>query len=134
MNQNPLPQCFEQLIAATAPREPKPSGPRLADYVVPTPGSAGDHFGPPVTIGTPAPTPVLPRYVTETWDEACARVPALLGVRLRVDGPNIAGLCNLADSLPGYELLQILPLGPYRFDFLFRRVDPARAPVSLATF
>lgn len=78
---------------------------------------------PPLVPASPA--PALPLFVIETFDEACARVPALEAVS--ADNSPAAFLKGLAllDSLPGYVLMQYLP--PESFSgkdshFLFRRV------------
>lgn len=65
------------------------------------------------------------RYHTESWGEALDRVPALsqfVGVEL--DGDGLSRACDLVDTLPGFELLQVLPRHAKPCFFLYRRVTP----------
>ena len=72
------------------------------------------------------PAPDLPRHITETWSEACARCPVLPRLsRLS----HMAVVCTAVDTLPGYDLMQVFPPNNHgRMDipsFLYRRIDPA---------
>lgn len=66
----------------------------------------------------------LPRFITETWDQACARVPSLSEF---ADKPalarHVAEVLYLADCMPGYELMQFGGLPG--LSFIYRRRDPA---------
>lgn len=66
----------------------------------------------------------LPRFVTETWDQACARAPSLSEFAYKpVHGSFVAEVLYLADCMPGYELMQFGGLPG--LSFIFRRRDPA---------
>ncbi len=66
----------------------------------------------------------LPRFVTETWAQACARVPALSEFSSKlVSASRSAEVLYLADCMPGYELMQFGGLPG--LSFIFRRRDPA---------
>lgn len=67
----------------------------------------------------------LPRFVSETWAEACARAPALTEFSdLLVDKCNIPGVLYAVDCMPGYELWQFAG-GLPGVSFIFRRRDPS---------
>lgn len=106
-------------------------------------GSDPDHpikwpvFPAPVT----PPLPVRPRYVQETLREAIARVPALGPLSRKPADENAAAMFELVDTMPGYSLVQAVPDQPSAFGlrpveavFVFRRIDPPRAPIALQTF
>ena len=66
----------------------------------------------------------LPRFITETWGQACARVPSLSEFADKpVSASHAADVLCLADCMPGYELMQFGGLPG--LSFIFRRRDPA---------
>lgn len=66
----------------------------------------------------------LPRFITETWGQACARVPSLSEFADKpVSASRVAEVLYLADCMPGYELMQFGGLPG--LSFIFRRRDPA---------
>ena len=67
----------------------------------------------------------LPLYVSETWAESKARVPAIEAFDHLPVGSSIAEVCCLLDCMPGYQLLQVLPVQPGVVVNLFRRRDPS---------
>ena len=65
----------------------------------------------------------LPRFITETWGQACARVPSLSEFADKpVSASRVAEVLYLADCVPGYELMQFGGLPG--LSFIFRRRDP----------
>ena len=60
----------------------------------------------------------LPRFITETWGQACARV-----ADKPVSASRVAEVLYLADRMPGYELMQFGGLPG--LSFIFRRRDPS---------
>ena len=66
----------------------------------------------------------LPRFITETWGQACARVPSLSEFADKpVSASRVAEVLYLADCMPGYELMQFGGLPG--LSFIFRRRDPS---------
>ena len=66
----------------------------------------------------------LPRFVSETWGQACARVPSLSEFADKpVSASRVAEVLCLADCMPGYELMQFGGLPG--LSFIFRRRDPS---------
>ena len=66
----------------------------------------------------------LPRFITETWGQACARVPSLSEFADKpVSASRVAEVLYLADCMPGYELMQFGGLPG--LSFVFRRRDPS---------
>ena len=66
----------------------------------------------------------LPRFITETWGQACARVPSLSEFADKpVSASRVADALYLADCMPGYELMQFGGLPG--LSFIFRRRDPS---------
>lgn len=66
----------------------------------------------------------LPRFITETWGQACARVPSLSEFSDKpTSAIRVAEVLYLADCMPGYELMQFGGLPG--LSFIFRRRDPA---------
>lgn len=66
----------------------------------------------------------LPRFITETWCQACARVPSLSEFADKpVSASRVAEVLYLADCMPGYELMQFGGLPG--LSFIFRRRDPS---------
>ena len=66
----------------------------------------------------------LPRFITETWGQACARVPSLSEFADKpVSASRVAEVLYLADCMPGYELMQFGGLPG--ISFVFRRRDPS---------
>lgn len=72
------------------------------------------------------------RYHSESWDEALARVPALAEFAfVALNDPAMAKACELIDTMPNFELVQVLPGSrtvPSRF--LFREVLPQQTSPS----
>lgn len=64
----------------------------------------------------------LPRFVSESWSEACARVPELRPLEVESVSDSAAKVFTLADCMPGYDLLSVLPRPTV---FVYRRRDPA---------
>ena len=67
----------------------------------------------------------LERFVSETWAEALARVPALGFFYNKPVADHVAEVCHLLDCKPGYELLQLLLVPTSPAVFLYRRRDPS---------
>ena len=67
----------------------------------------------------------LERFVSETWAEALARVPALGFFYDKPVADHVAEVCHLLDCKPGYELLQVLFVPTSPAVFLYRRRDPS---------
>ena len=67
----------------------------------------------------------LERFVSETWAEALARVPALGFFHGKLVADHVAEVCHLLDCKPGYELLQVLFAPTSSAVFLYRRRDPS---------
>lgn len=67
----------------------------------------------------------LPRFVSETWNQAIARVPAVADFRDKPVTAHLAEVCHLLDCKPGYELHQVLNLSPQGAVVLYRRRDPS---------
>ena len=67
----------------------------------------------------------LPRFVSETWNQAIARVPAVADFRDKPVTAHLAEVCYLLDCMPGYELHQVLNLPPQGVVVLYRRRDPS---------
>jgi hypothetical protein len=65
----------------------------------------------------------LERFVSETWAEALARVPALGFFHGKLVADHVAEVCHLLDCKPGYELLQLLLVPASPAVFLYRRRD-----------
>ena len=66
----------------------------------------------------------LERFVSETWGQACARVPSLSEFADKpVSASRVAEVLYLADCMPGYELMQFGGLPG--LSFIFRRRDPS---------
>lgn len=67
----------------------------------------------------------LPRFVSESWADACARVPALAEFSDKsVNEANVPGVLYAVDCMPGYELWQFAG-GIPDVSFIYRRRDPA---------
>lgn len=67
----------------------------------------------------------LERFISETWAEACARVPALAEFSDKlVDKSLVPGVLYAVDCMPGYELWQFAG-GLPGVSFIFRRRDPS---------
>lgn len=66
----------------------------------------------------------LERFVSETWAEALARVPALGFFYNKPVADHVAEVCHLLDCKPGYELLQVLFVPTSPAVFLYRRRNP----------
>ena len=67
----------------------------------------------------------LERFVSETWAEAQARVPALGFFHGKLVADHVAEVFHLLDCKPGYELLQVLFVPTSPAVFLYRRRDPS---------
>lgn len=65
----------------------------------------------------------LPRFVTETWPQAVARVPALAALDDKPVTAHFAEVCYLLDCKPGYELFQLLLVPASPAVFLYRCRD-----------
>jgi hypothetical protein len=65
----------------------------------------------------------LERFVSETWAEALARVPALGFFHGKLVADHVAEVCHLLDCKPGYELHQLLHLPGGPDVILYRRRD-----------
>ena len=65
----------------------------------------------------------LERFVSETWAEAQARVPALGFFHGKLVADHVAEVFHLLDCKPGYELLQVLFVPTSPAVFLYRRRD-----------
>lgn len=66
----------------------------------------------------------LPRFVSETWPDAVARMPALAEFGDKSVADHFADVCCLLDCKPGYDFWQVLhqPSGPALI--LYRRLHP----------
>lgn len=65
----------------------------------------------------------LERFVSETWAEALARVPALGFFYNKPVADHVAEVCHLLDCKPGYDLWQLLHLPGCPDVILYRRRD-----------
>lgn len=64
-----------------------------------------------------------PKFLYESFDAACSRVPELEQWRAFSFESSASQVLELVDSVPGYTLFQMFKSSPLGVAFVFKRVD-----------